>query len=85
MRIENAHLVKVIQEKNENDKTALRGEYEDLIAQIRQEYQAQKNEMRDQMKKLELELQLRQKDFKEMRADLEGDISQRKAHISRLE
>lgn len=53
MRVDNAHMVRVLQEKHEYDKSALRTEYEGLIAQIREEYQAQKNEMREQMRKLE--------------------------------
>lgn len=49
-------MVKVLYEKHEHDKNALRGEYEELITQIREEYQLQKSEMREQMKKLEYEL-----------------------------
>ena len=71
-------------EKHEYDKNALRGEYEGLITQIREEYQQQKNEMRDQIKKLEMELQVRLKDYKEMKADLESQISGHKQHISAL-
>lgn len=71
MRIEHAHLIKVLQEKHEHDKNDMRREYDDLITQIREEYQSQKNEMREQMKKLEIELGIRQRDYKEMKNEYE--------------
>ena len=39
MRVDNAHMIRVLQEKHEYDKTALRSEYETLIGTIREEYQ----------------------------------------------
>lgn len=74
-------MVKVLMEKHEYDKTALRTEYEGLITQIREEYQQQKNELREQQKKLEYELQVRLKDYKEMKADLEGQVAVHKTTI----
>ena len=38
MRVDNSHMIRVLQEKHEYDKTALRTEYETLIATIREEY-----------------------------------------------
>ena len=78
-------MVKVLYEKHEHDKNALRGEYEELITQIREEYQLQKSEMREQMKKLEYELQVRQRDLREMRADTEAKVAKQLDIIIHLE
>ena len=77
-------MIKVLQEKHEHDKTALRGDYEALIQQIREEYQGQKNEMREQQRKLEVELAIRQKEYKEMKADFEGKVARMSDEIAKL-
>ncbi len=75
MRVDNAHMIRTLQEKHEYDKTALRSEYESLIGTIREEYQTQKGELREHMKKLELELSLHEKDFKQVRAKFDDQIA----------
>lgn len=83
MRVDNAHMIRTLQEKHEYDKTALRSEYETLIGTIREEYQTQKNELREHMKKLELELSLHEKDFKSIRAKFDDQISSQAEEIKK--
>ena len=75
MRIDNAHMIRTLQEKHEYDKTALRSEYETLIGTIREEYNTQKGELREHMKKLELELSFHEKDFRQIRAKFDEQIA----------
>lgn len=83
MRVDNAHMIRTLQEKHEYDKTALRSEYETLIGTIREEYQTQKSELREHMKKLELELQMHEKDFRQIRAKFDEQIAAQAEEISR--
>ncbi len=83
MRVDNAHMIRTLQEKHEYDKTALRTEYETLIGTIREEYQTQKNELREHMKKLELELSLHEKDFKSIRYKYDEQIKSQAEEIER--
>ena len=76
MRVDNSHMIRVLQEKHEYDKTALRTEYETLIATIREEYQTQKGELREQNRKLEQQLAIHHKEFKNLKHMYENQINQ---------
>jgi len=85
MRVDNSHMIRVLQEKHEFDKTALRTEYETLIATIREEYQTQKNELRESMKKLEIQLSMHQKEFKNLQQMFDHTVAKMSAQIAELE
>ncbi len=76
MRSDHVQTVKQTQEKADQDKTQMRQDYENLLAQVRADYQAQKNELREQLRKCDADLQQKIRDYNSMREEFDNRFTQ---------
>eukprot|EP00347_Sterkiella_histriomuscorum_P000591 403375259 len=85
MRLDQSSSLKTVQERHDQEKLQLRQDYEVLINSIRTEYQQQKNEIREQLRNVEVELERKKQDYLSLKNDFEKRFDSLRKEMERME